>query len=65
MMRWSGIALTSFAIYCGGMVTGAQIFIENRSIRTMKCVLFSVSMTIMINLKKIEVEMFKKFVMKT
>ena len=48
---WASITFTTFAINSSRMVTGSEIFIENCSVATMKGVLFSISMTVVVNLK--------------
>jgi len=47
---WASITLPTFAINSSRMVTGSEIFIENCSVATVKGVLFSISMTIVVNL---------------
>lgn len=47
---WASITLPTFAINSSRMVTGSEIFIENCSVATMKGVLFSISMTVVVNL---------------
>ena len=54
---WASITLPTFAINSSRMVTGSEIFIENCSVATMKGVLFSISMTVVVNLKSF----FEKF----
>jgi len=46
----SGITFTALAIHSSGMVTGSQIFVENRSIATVEGVLFAIGMAVMVNL---------------
>ena len=50
-LGWASITLPTFAINSSRVVTSTKIFIENGSIATVKGILFSISMTIMINLK--------------
>ena len=51
MMRPRDISVTSFADYIALVITGTNIFIKECSIATFECVLLSVVMTVVINLK--------------